>query len=161
MSGIISSIIPAPATASGATRCQPLRAGPCAAMTISTAANALACTTPPISTSPFPNRWLSGTASPVPRIEPTATGGLRIGALVRNTDLAADTRVRRDYGVLSRALLAGASGQLRNRATVVLPNDKTPYGEETNPDPATPPFAGYPSKDPQSADKPYEAPPQI
>ena len=51
------------------------------------------------------------------RIEPTSDGGLRIGALVRNTDLAADPRVRRDYGVLSRALLAGASGQLRNRAT--------------------------------------------
>jgi xanthine dehydrogenase YagS FAD-binding subunit len=51
------------------------------------------------------------------KIEPTAAGGLRIGALVRNTDLAADDRVRRDYGVLSRALLAGASGQLRNRAT--------------------------------------------
>ena len=50
-------------------------------------------------------------------IEPTAEGGLRIGALVRNTDLAADERVRRDYGVLSRALLSGASGQLRNRAT--------------------------------------------
>src|SRR5918993_330168 len=48
------------------------------------------------------------------RIEPTAEGGLRIGALVRNTDLAADMRVRKDYGVLSRALLAGASGQLRN-----------------------------------------------
>src|SRR5436190_1037547 len=51
------------------------------------------------------------------KIEPTAEGGLRIGALVRNTDLAADARVRRDYGVLSRALLAGASGQLRNNAT--------------------------------------------
>jgi len=51
------------------------------------------------------------------RIEPTDDGGLRIGALVRNTALAADERVRRDYGVLSRALLAGASGQLRNRAT--------------------------------------------
>jgi xanthine dehydrogenase YagS FAD-binding subunit len=51
------------------------------------------------------------------RIEPTTDGGLRIGALVRNTDLAADERVRRDYGVLARALLAGASGQLRNRAT--------------------------------------------
>ena len=50
-------------------------------------------------------------------IEPTQDGGLRIGALVRNTVLAADRRVRRDYGVLSRALLAGASGQLRNRAT--------------------------------------------
>jgi xanthine dehydrogenase YagS FAD-binding subunit len=52
------------------------------------------------------------------RIEPTPEGGLRIGALVRNTDLAADIRVRRDYGLLSRALLAGASGQLRNLATV-------------------------------------------
>src|SRR3954471_19521713 len=51
------------------------------------------------------------------KIEPTPPGGLRIGALVRNTDLAADERVRRDYGVLSRALLAGASGQLRNKAT--------------------------------------------
>ncbi len=51
------------------------------------------------------------------RIEPTAGGGLRIGALVRNTDLAADHRVRRDYAVLSRALLAGASAQLRNKAT--------------------------------------------
>ena len=51
------------------------------------------------------------------RIEPTPDGGLRIGALARNTDLAADMRVRRDYGVLSRALLAGASGQLRNQAT--------------------------------------------
>ncbi|AXC50687.1 xanthine dehydrogenase family protein subunit M [Paracoccus suum] len=51
------------------------------------------------------------------RIEETAEGGLRIGALVRNTDLAADPRVRRDYPVLTRALVAGASGQLRNKAT--------------------------------------------
>jgi xanthine dehydrogenase YagS FAD-binding subunit len=51
------------------------------------------------------------------KIEPTTDGGLRIGALVRNTDLAADQRVRRDYGVLSRALVAGATGQLRNMAT--------------------------------------------
>ena len=43
------------------------------------------------------------------KIEPTPDGGLRVGALVRNTDLAADMRVRRDYAVLSRALLAGAS----------------------------------------------------
>jgi xanthine dehydrogenase YagS FAD-binding subunit len=43
--------------------------------------------------------------------------GLRIGALVRNSDLAADLRIRRDYPVLARALLAGASGQLRNKAT--------------------------------------------
>jgi len=50
-------------------------------------------------------------------IEPTGDGGLRVGALVRNTDLASDARVRRDYAVLARALLAGASGQLRNKAT--------------------------------------------
>ena len=50
-------------------------------------------------------------------IEPDGAGGLRIGALVRNSDLAADPAVRRDYPVLSRALLAGASGQLRNKAT--------------------------------------------
>ncbi|PIM51772.1 molybdopterin dehydrogenase [Roseateles chitinivorans] len=64
------------------------------------------------------------------RIEPTPEGGLRIGALVRNTDLAADARVRRDYGVLSRALLAGASGQLRNRATTagnLLQRTRCPY----------------------------------
>src|SRR3977135_4055664 len=51
------------------------------------------------------------------KIETTPDGGLRIGALRRNTDLAADERVRRDYGVLSRALLAGASGPLRHSAT--------------------------------------------
>jgi xanthine dehydrogenase YagS FAD-binding subunit len=51
------------------------------------------------------------------RIENTDDGGLRIGTLVRNSDLAADARVRSRYPVLARALLAGASGQLRNRAT--------------------------------------------
>ena len=51
------------------------------------------------------------------RIEDTPEGGLRIGTLVRNSDLAADMRVRQRYPVLSRALLAGASGQLRNKAT--------------------------------------------
>lgn len=50
-------------------------------------------------------------------VEPTADGGLRVGALVRNSDLAADGAVRRDWPLLSRALLAGASGQLRNKAT--------------------------------------------
>ncbi len=44
-------------------------------------------------------------------------GGVRIGAMVRNSDLAADPRIRKDYAVLSRALLSGASGQLRNKAT--------------------------------------------
>lgn len=50
-------------------------------------------------------------------IEETPDEGLRIGAMVRNSDLAADARVRERYPVLSRALLAGASGQLRNKAT--------------------------------------------
>ena len=54
---------------------------------------------------------------PLDKIEDTSDGGLRVGALVRNSDLAADPRVRRRYGVLSRALLAGASAQLRNKAT--------------------------------------------
>lgn len=51
------------------------------------------------------------------KTEATPEGGLRIGALVRNADLAADSRIRSKYGVLSRALLSGASGQLRNQAT--------------------------------------------
>jgi xanthine dehydrogenase YagS FAD-binding subunit len=69
------------------------------------------------------------------RIEPTSEGGLRIGALVRNTDLAADMRVRRDYALLSRALLAGASGQLRNKATTagnLLQRTRCPYFYDTN-----------------------------
>jgi xanthine dehydrogenase YagS FAD-binding subunit len=68
-------------------------------------------------------------------IEDTPDGGLRIGALVRNTDLAAHPRVRRDYGVLARALLAGASGQLRNRATTagnLLQRTRCPYFYDTN-----------------------------
>ena len=69
------------------------------------------------------------------QIEATAEGGLRIGALVRNTDLAADPRVRRDYGLLTRALLAGASGQLRNKATTagnLLQRTRCPYFYDTN-----------------------------
>jgi xanthine dehydrogenase YagS FAD-binding subunit len=69
------------------------------------------------------------------KIEPTPEGGLRIGALVRNTDLAADSRVRRDYGVLTRALVAGASGQLRNQATTagnLLQRTRCPYFYDTN-----------------------------
>jgi xanthine dehydrogenase YagS FAD-binding subunit len=69
------------------------------------------------------------------KIEATPAGGLRIGALVRNTDLAADPRVRRDYALLSRALLAGASGQLRNRATTagnLLQRTRCPYFYDTN-----------------------------
>lgn len=67
-------------------------------------------------------------------IEATPEGRLRIGAMVRNTALAADARVRRDYAVLSRALLAGASGQLRNRATTagnLLQRTRCPYFYDT------------------------------
>jgi xanthine dehydrogenase YagS FAD-binding subunit len=54
---------------------------------------------------------------PLAEIEETAEGGLRIGARVTNSALAADMRVRRRYPVLSQAILAGASTQLRNKAT--------------------------------------------
>src|SRR5204862_3334091 len=53
---------------------------------------------------------------PLDKIE-AKDGGLRIGAEVKNSDLAADRRVRERYPMLSKALLAGASGQLRNMAT--------------------------------------------
>jgi xanthine dehydrogenase YagS FAD-binding subunit len=69
------------------------------------------------------------------KIEPTTDGGLRIGALVRNADLATDARVRRDYGVLSRALVAGASGQIRNMATTagnLLQRTRCAYFYDTN-----------------------------
>ena len=69
------------------------------------------------------------------RIDATPGGGLRIGALVRNSDLAADARIRRDYGVLTRALVSGASGQLRNQATTagnLLQRTRCPYFYDTN-----------------------------
>ncbi len=69
------------------------------------------------------------------KIEATPEGGLRVGAMVRNTALAADERVRRDYAVLSRALLAGASGQLRNKATTagnLLQRTRCPYFYDTD-----------------------------
>jgi xanthine dehydrogenase YagS FAD-binding subunit len=54
---------------------------------------------------------------PLAKVERSSDGGLKIGALVRNSDLARHPLVERDYAVLSQALLAGASGQLRNMAT--------------------------------------------
>jgi xanthine dehydrogenase YagS FAD-binding subunit len=54
---------------------------------------------------------------PLDGIDDLPDGGLRIGAAVRNSDLAADARVRARYPLLAQALLAGASGQLRNLAT--------------------------------------------
>jgi xanthine dehydrogenase YagS FAD-binding subunit len=55
---------------------------------------------------------------PLDHIEPTAAGGLLVGAAVRNSELAADPHVRARYPVLAQAVLDGASGQLRNMATV-------------------------------------------
>jgi xanthine dehydrogenase YagS FAD-binding subunit len=69
------------------------------------------------------------------KIEATSEGGLRVGALVRNTDLAADTRVRRDYGLLARAARRRPSGQLRNKATTagnLLQRTRCPYFYDTN-----------------------------
>ncbi len=64
-----------------------------------------------------PDRLVDITRLDMRQIDSVQDGGLRLGALVTNSDLAADARVRRDYPVLSRALLSGATGQLRNKAT--------------------------------------------
>ncbi|HZA84895.1 MAG TPA: xanthine dehydrogenase family protein subunit M [Actinomycetes bacterium] len=65
-----------------------------------------------------PDLLVDVTGLPYDRIEAGAGGGLRIGAAVRNSDLASDRLVRERYPVLAQALLDGASGQLRNLATV-------------------------------------------
>ncbi|NVO25440.1 FAD binding domain-containing protein [Donghicola mangrovi] len=67
-------------------------------------------------------------------ISETEDGGLRIGTLVTNTVLSADARIRRDYPVLTRAIAAGASGQLRNKATTggnLLQRTRCPYFYDT------------------------------
>src|SRR6202789_1840603 len=71
---------------------------------------------------------------PLAEIAETAEGGLRIGARVTNSALAADMRVRRRYPVLSQAILAGASTQLRNKATTggnLLQRTRCPYFYDT------------------------------
>src|ERR1700733_10416205 len=64
-----------------------------------------------------PARVLDINRLPLDKIENTPDGGLKIGATVRNSDLANHQRVLRDYAVLSQAILSGASGQIRNMAT--------------------------------------------
>jgi xanthine dehydrogenase YagS FAD-binding subunit len=64
-----------------------------------------------------PGRLVDITRLPLKKIEETAAGGLKIGALVPNSDLAYDERIARDYPLLASAILAGASAQLRNAAT--------------------------------------------
>jgi xanthine dehydrogenase YagS FAD-binding subunit len=71
---------------------------------------------------------------PLDRIEATLDGGLRIGATVRNADLANHATVQRDHAVLSQAILAGASAQLRNMATTagnLLQRTRCPYFRDT------------------------------
>jgi len=64
-----------------------------------------------------PDRLVDINPLPLRQIEETEDGGLSIGALVTNSACAADPRIRRDYPVLARAILAGATTQLRNKAT--------------------------------------------
>src|SRR5437868_12911688 len=65
----------------------------------------------------MPGRVLDIGRLPLDKVEVTPDGGLKVGATVRNSDLANHPTVRRDYSVLSQALLSGASAQLRNMAT--------------------------------------------
>lgn len=65
-----------------------------------------------------PAQLVDVTRLPLGEVERTGDGGLRIGATVTNSDLAAHPEVRRNYPALAQAVLAGASGQLRNMATV-------------------------------------------
>ena len=77
-----------------------------------------------------PERLVDISRLPLTEIEETADGGLRIGALVPNSDLAAHAIVRSRYPVLARAILAGASAQLRNKATTagnLLQRTRCPY----------------------------------
>ena len=64
-----------------------------------------------------PARVLDINRLPLDKIEPTSDGGLKIGAMVRNSDLANHAKVQKDYSVLSQAILQGASAQIRNMAT--------------------------------------------
>jgi xanthine dehydrogenase YagS FAD-binding subunit len=64
-----------------------------------------------------PNQLVDINLLPLSQVEKLPGGGLKIGALVRNSDLAHDPTVQSDYSVLSQALLSGASAQLRNMAT--------------------------------------------
>src|SRR5262245_66175445 len=64
-----------------------------------------------------PSRLIDITRLPLGKIDETTHGGLRIGALVANSDLAYDPRIEARYPLLGSAILAGASQQLRNMAS--------------------------------------------
>ncbi|SCG65302.1 FAD binding domain-containing protein [Micromonospora inositola] len=81
-----------------------------------------------------PGLLVDVTGLPLDTVEPGPDGGLRIGATVRNSDLAAHPLVRRDYPLLTRALLAAASGQVRNMATTagnLLQRTRCGYFQDT------------------------------
>ncbi|MEU5716388.1 xanthine dehydrogenase family protein subunit M [Streptomyces sp. NPDC020403] len=88
---------------------------------------------------------------PLDRVTRTDDGGLRIGATVRNSDLAAHPDVRADHPALSQALLAGASGQLRNTATTggnLLQRTRCPYFQDvTKPCNKRIPGSGCPARE--------------
>jgi xanthine dehydrogenase YagS FAD-binding subunit len=80
-----------------------------------------------------PSLLVDVTRLPLDGIEPLPDGGLRIGAGVRNNDLAADPRIRDHYPALAEAVLAGASGQLRNLATTggnLMQRTRCPYFQD-------------------------------
>lgn len=81
-----------------------------------------------------PDTVVDVTGLPFDTVDELPGGGLRIGAMVRNSALAADHRVRARYPMLSQALLCGASGQLRNMATTggnLLQRTRCPYFYDT------------------------------
>ncbi|MEV4944942.1 xanthine dehydrogenase family protein subunit M [Streptomyces sp. NPDC053755] len=88
---------------------------------------------------------------PLDAVEETPDGGLRVGATVRNSDLAAHPLVRTRYTALSQALLSGASGQLRNTATTggnLLQRTRCPYFQDTSkPCNKREPGTGCPARD--------------
>jgi xanthine dehydrogenase YagS FAD-binding subunit len=82
-----------------------------------------------------PDRVVNVSGATSDRIETTADGGLLIGAAVRNSDLAANHAVRQRYPLLARAVLDGASGQIRNMATVggnLLQRTRCPYFQDVS-----------------------------
>jgi xanthine dehydrogenase YagS FAD-binding subunit len=91
------------------------------------------------------------TRLPLDGIEPLDGGGLRIGAGVRNSDLAADPRIRDRYPALAEAVLAGASGQLRNLATTggnLMQRTRCPYFQDvTTPCNKREPGTGCPARE--------------
>jgi xanthine dehydrogenase YagS FAD-binding subunit len=98
-----------------------------------------------------PSLLVDVTRLPFDRIEPIEDGGLRIGAGVRNSDLAADSRIRDRYPALAEAVLAGASGQLRNLATTggnLMQRTRCPYFQDvTTPCNKREPGTGCPARE--------------